>query len=191
MEQENNCSLCGQPLSRYGNKKIKDGVLCRNCIKAASSWLNDDDYLKLSLEDYRKHLEYRESNKEKLAAFKEEKRVTGKYSLYLDETDKQFIISKRKDLKKENADVFSLDDIREVSVYEERYLDGNDVDLCFDVKLDNEQIDNVCFRVNEFPGLMRDSEDYRKTLDLAMSYLDAFENEEGLDFEQAEGEANE
>ena len=91
MDNEKICSLCGQPLSRYGNKKIKDGVLCRNCIKAASPWLSDEDYLNLSLEDYKKHLEYRVKNQEKLEGFKADKSVAGKYSLYLDETGKQFV----------------------------------------------------------------------------------------------------
>lgn len=188
MDNEKICSLCGQPLSRYGNKKIKDGVLCRNCIKAASPWLSDEDYLNLTLEDYKKHLEYREKNQEKLEGFKADKSIAGKYSLYLDETGKQFVISKRKDYKKDNADVIPLEDIKEISIFEERYLDSDDVDICFDVKLDNAQIDNVYFRVNEFPGLVRDSEEHKTTLDLALSYLDAFENEDGLDFEQAEGE---
>ena len=191
MDNEKTCSLCGKPLSKYGNRKIKDGVLCRNCIKAASPWLTEEAYEKLSLDDYRKHLEYRELNKEKLKAFEAAKSIAGKYSLYLDEKNQQFLISKRKDYKKENADVMSLDDIREITIYEERYLDGNDVDICFDMKLKNDQIGDVCFRVNEFPGLIRDSEEHKAALDLALSYLDAFENEDGLDFEQAEGESDE
>ena len=188
MDNEKTCSLCGQPLSRYGNKKILDGVLCRNCIKAASSWLSDEDYLKLSLDDYRKHLEYREKNREKLDAFEADKSVDGKYSLYLDSKDQEFLISKRKDYKKDNADVIDLDDISEITIFEERYLDSDDVDVCFDMKLKNDQISDVRFRVNEFPGLLKDSDEHKAALDLAMAYLDAFENEEGLDFEQAEGE---
>ena len=191
MDNEKTCSLCGEPLSRYGNKKIKDGMLCRNCIKAASPWLTDDDYLRLSVDDYRKHLEYRKANEEKLKAFETARTVAGKYTLYLDEKDQQFAISRRKDFKKDNADVIPLDDIREITIFEERYLDGDDVDICFDMKLKNDQLDNVCFRVNEFPGLVRDSDEHKAALDLALSYLDAFENEDGLDFEQAEGDSNE
>jgi len=188
MNNENTCCLCGEPLSRYGNRKIKDGTLCRNCIKPASAWLNDDDYEKMSLEDFRKHLEYRNENMKVLKAFNTEKKVEGKYSLYLDETKKEFVFSKRKDLLKENADVFSFDEINEISIFEERYGEGDDVDICFDMKLGNPQIDNVYFRVNEFPGLVKESEEHQAAIDLALRYLGAFEEENDIDFEQVEGE---
>ena len=188
MNNENTCCLCGEPLSRYGNKKIKDGMLCRNCIKAASPWLSDEDYEKLTLEEYKEHLAYREANLEKVKAFKDEKSVEGKYALHLDEGKKEFLISKRKDFVKENADVVSFDDIREIAIYEEPYDNTEDVDICFDMKLNNQQIDNIYFRVNEFPGLIKDSEEHQKAITLALSYLDAFESEEGIDFEQVEGE---
>ncbi|MBQ1899725.1 MAG: DUF4428 domain-containing protein [Erysipelotrichaceae bacterium] len=188
MDNERLCSLCGEPLSRYGNKKIKDGVLCRNCIKPASPWLSDSDYEKMSVEDFRKHLEYRNENLKKLDVFKTDKKVEGKYTLYLDEADKRFLISKRKDYKKDNADVFDFDEIKEISIYEEKYGETDDVDICFDIKLENKQIDNVFFRVNEFPGLIRDSKEHKESIDLALSYLAAFEEEEDLHFEQVEGE---
>lgn len=188
MDNERLCSLCGEPLSRYGNKKIKDGALCRNCIKPASPWLSDSDYEKMSVEDFRKHLEYRNENLKKLDVFKTDKKVEGKYTLYLDETDKKFLISKRKDYKKDNADVFDFDEIKEISIYEEKYGETDDVDICFDIKLENRQIDNVFFRVNEFPGLIRDSKEHKESIDLALSYLAAFEEEEDLHFEQVEGE---
>ena len=189
MDNERKCSLCGEPLSRYGNKTIKDGALCRNCIKPASPWLSDEDYGRMTLEDFRKHLVYREENLKKLETFREDKKVEGKYTLYLDEGNDQFLISKRKDYKKENADVISFDDIDEISIFEENYMDTEDVDICFDMKLkNNEEIDNIYFRVNEFPGLIKDSEQHEETISLAMQYLDAFESEEGIDFEQVEGE---
>ncbi len=188
MDNEKICSLCGEPLSRYGNKKIMDGVLCRNCIKPASPWLSDEAYLKLSLEDFKGHLAYREENKKELESFKDSKKVEGKYVLYLDEEGRKFALSKRKDYKKDNADVFGFDQIKEISIYEEKYGDTEDLDVFFDMKLDNKQIDDVLFRVNEFPGLIRDSQEHKNAVDLALGYLEAFEEEEGIDFEQVEGE---
>ncbi len=182
------CVLCGEPLSRYGNKKINGGMLCRNCIKAASPWLEDEDYLKMDLEAFKKHLDYRNANLEKIDAFHCDKKVEGKYTLYLDEENKDFVISKRKDIKKENADVLKLDDIGEISIYEEGYPDSDDVDICFAVKMNGGQIEDIRFRVNEFPGLEKGGKDHEKSIKLAMDYLDAFENEDGLDFEQVEGE---
>ena len=187
-DKPNICCLCGEPLTQYGNKKISDGILCRDCIKAASPWLDDGDYEKMSLEDFKNHLVYREENKEKVKNFRCDKKVEGKYTLYLDEEKKEFLISKRKDYVKENADVVSLDDIREISIFEEKYDDTKDVDILFDLKLKNEQVDNMYFRVNEFPGMEKRSPEYEAALELALAYLAAFEEEDGIDFEQVEGE---
>ena len=188
MDNEKTCSLCGEPLSRYGNKKILDGMLCRNCIKAALDWLSDEDFEKMSLEDYKAHLDYRKQNEEKVEAFESDKTIEGKYTLYLDEKKKEFVISKRKDYKKDNADVISFDDIKEICVYEENYPDSEDVDICFEMKLNNKQIENIRFRVNEFPGLIKESDQHKETIELGLRYLSAFEEEEGIDFEEVKGE---
>ena len=189
MDNSKKCAICGNELTRYGNKQLKDGILCRDCVKLASPWLNDDDYLARDTEAMKKHLEYREMNKEKLKDFVEERSVKGKYSLYLDEDTRQFVISKRKDFKKDNADLLSYDEIEELSIFEEKYSDEQEgVDLLMDIRLSNPEIGNICFRINEFPGLEKDSEDYKKTLSLAFEYLNAFDGEKGIDFEQTEGE---
>lgn len=192
MNNENICSICGETLTKFGNKKLSDGIVCRNCVKKASSWLNDDDYAKRTIEDFRKHLEYRTENMKKLEDFKEERKVEGKYSLYLDEDNREFVISKRKDFRKDNADVLSYEQIQELSIFEQPYPETEDsVDLCMDIKLNNPEIDNIYFRVNEFPGLIKDSAEYKETLDQAFRYYDAFDNEKGIDFEQTEGKKHE
>ena len=40
------CSICGGNLNDFGSKDLKDGVVCRYCVKKASPWLSDEDYLK-------------------------------------------------------------------------------------------------------------------------------------------------
>ena len=174
------CSLCGERLTEFGNKKLKDGILCRNCVKLASSWLEDKDYENRTVEDIRKHLEYRRANLEKLESFTTDRKVEGKYSLYIDEHACQFVFSKRKDLKKENADVIPFSAIREISVIEADYLDEDCADLYFDMVLDHEEIPAIRFRVNEFPGLDKESEEFRKADELAMEYLDTLAQEENI-----------
>ncbi len=142
----------------------------------------------MSLEDYKAHLDYRKQNEEKVEAFESDKTIEGKYTLYLDEKKKEFVISKRKDYKKDNADVVSFDDIKEICVYEENYPDSEDVDICFEMKLNNKQIENIRFRVNEFPGLIKESDQHKEAIELGLRYLSAFEEEEGIDFEEVKGE---
>jgi hypothetical protein len=187
---ENKCSICNEDLARYGNRKLKDGMLCRNCVKLCSEWLSDEDYLNRSVEDMKKHLEYRQLNLDSLDDFKPEKEVTGKYTIYFDEKASEFVVSKKKDFKKDNSDVFRYDDIKEISIFEEQYMDTGSVDLYFDIKLKDHDIDNVCFRINEFPGMEKDSTDYQNTLAKAYEYLDGFEKEKGLAFEKVEESDN-
>ena len=171
--EEAACSLCGEKLTRYGNKLLKDGILCRNCAKLASPWLSSEDYKNLSIEDMKRHMAYREANKEKLEHFLSEKTVEGKYSLYLDETNGQFMISKRKDPIKANADVIPFSAIEEMNIIEEDYLDEEAGDIRFEMKLNGGEIGHLSFRVNEFPGLVKDTEEYEKAKQKAFEYLDA------------------
>ena len=56
------------------------------------------------------------------------------------------------------------------------------------MKLNNKQIENIRFRVNEFPGLIKESDQHKETIELGLRYLSAFEEEEGIDFEEVKGE---
>ena len=179
---DNKCSICGGILTQFGSRNIKDGIVCRYCAKKASPWLNDDDYLKRDAEAFKKHLEYREKNKEKIAKFVPEKEVKGKYTLYLDEDNGEFVISKRKDYKRDNADVLLYKDIISLTIFEELDETGKNYNLLMDIKLRNKEIDNVCFRVNEFPGLQKESKEYKEALDKAYEYLNGVESVNGIDF---------
>jgi len=172
------CSICGEELTKFGNRQLKDGVMCRNCVKLASSWLSEEDYRNRTVEEMKKHLKYREENLEKLAKFKKDRCVEGKYSLYIDDEKKEFVLSKRKDMKKENPDIIPLDAVTEMSVTEEPYKEGEGVNIFFEAVLENEELNTVRLRVNEFPGMTKDDEEYPKVCDTALAYLDALADKE-------------
>ena len=91
MDNLEKCSICNEQLTDYGNKQLKDGVLCRNCVKLASEWLSDEDYKKRSVKDIKKHLKYREDNLKKLEAFKTSREVKGKYTLYIHDGGRKYL----------------------------------------------------------------------------------------------------
>ena len=182
MDNIQKCSMCNEILTAYGNKQLKDGVLCRNCVKLASSFLDDEDYKKRNVEDIKRHLKYREDNLKAIKSFKPNRIIEGKYSLYIDDDNKLFVISKRKDLKKENADVINIDDIYQIHIYEKQYLKQDNVDIYFEAKLDNPEIDKVLFRVNEFSGINILSDEYKQASELALRYLDGLMKD--LDFKE-------
>lgn len=162
------CAVCGKPLTEFGNKKLSDGsMLCRNCAKKASQWLSDEDYQNRSVEDIKKHLTYREENRKKLETFVKSRVVEGKYSLYIDDENRQFAVSKRDDINEDNADVFSFDEIEDIKVYEQPYQDQDSYDIFAEIKVKNPEVGKVLFRVNEFNGLTKDSVEYQFSKQLA------------------------
>ena len=177
-ENVERCSLCNEELTKFGNRDLKDGVLCRNCVKLASSWLSEEDYRNRTVEEMRKHLKYREENRNRLGDFVKDRCVEGKYSLYIDDGKKEFILSKRKDMKKENPDIIPLDHVCEMSVTEEAYKEGEGVDIFFEAVLEDEELDRIRLRVNEFPGMTKDDEEYPKVCETALAYLDALADKE-------------
>ena len=172
-DSEVTCSVCSKKLTRYGSKKLQDGILCRNCVKLASSWYDDKDYAAKTVEQIKEHLQYREANKEKLGNFKAEKAVDGKYSLYVDDNARQFVISKRENLTKENADVFDYDQITNLRIIERKYRNRDGSDIVVEVKLNHPQFERLRFRANEFTALNRESEEYKQAVELAYKYVNA------------------
>ena len=177
---EEECSICGKKLTQFGNKKLKDGILCRTCAKISSRWLSDEDYENRSVEDMQKHLQYRKANLEKLNSFKTDKSVEGKFNLLIDRNKKQFLLSKRLDYIKENPDLIPFDDIEEISIIEENYFDDEGKDIFFEIKLNNDEINKIRFRINEFPGIEENSDEYKKANDLAFVYLNGLIDEEDI-----------
>ena len=176
------CSVCGRQLTKSGNKILKDGYLCRTCAKMSSPWLSDEDFKEKTVEDMKRHLDYRRSNYEKLKDFVDSKVIEGKYSLHLDEEKKELYFAKHRDLERENPDIIPFGDIEEISIVEEQYLKEDGVDVMFEVKLNNDEIKKMYFRVNEFPGINNKTEEYTRTCQIADDYLKALVDE--LDMEE-------
>ena len=174
------CDICGKRLTQFGSKRLKDGWCCRNCAMISSAWLSDADYEEKTISQMKKHLDYRKENYKLLKELKLNHVVNSKYSLYIDQDEEYFLFSKKKNLEIENPDVLKIKDILEISITEESYLgdDEDGVDLYFNIKLDAGEIRNVRFRINEFPNIEIEGEDYNKALNLADAYIDALNNQE-------------
>ncbi len=166
------CSLCNKPLSRYGNIKLCDGFLCRNCASIKSQWLTPDICEKMSVKQMINHFNYRKDNLNKIKDFIEDEKIEGKYTLYINKEDKTFVISKRKDYKGDNADILDAKDVSNISIYEEEYA-NNLVNIIMEIKLNNPNISLVSFRVNEFNAIEIGSDVYSQTLDEATKYFNA------------------
>lgn len=103
------CDFCGEQIRFLGNRKVEDGNMCKNCAEKLSPWFSDRRHT--TAEEIRAQLEYRERNRERVAAFRES-RVLGEYcTVHLDD-EKQAFIPLRPGLRmSDNPDVFDLSDV--------------------------------------------------------------------------------
>ena len=62
------CSICGGEIGLLGNRKLEDGNMCKNCAAKLSPWFSERR--SSTVEEIKAQLDYREANKEKVAAFR-------------------------------------------------------------------------------------------------------------------------
>ena len=127
------CDICGGEIGLLGNRKLEDGNCCKKCAKKLSPWFNERRHSTVA--DIRDQIEYREKNKEAVAAF----RVTHSFGegmkVLVDENARKFMVTRASSLEDANPDVLDFDqatacdlDIRESKdeVYREvRDSDGS------------------------------------------------------------------
>lgn len=173
MEMTGKCSVCKEDLTMFGSKELKNGVLCRNCAKKVSSWITDEELKLKSINGIKIHLRNREKNMEKLAGFNPDTTVEGKYTLYIDKEKKAFAVSKKSDFRADNADVIPARIVKSIELKCLPYEDTENLDVYLIADVRNRMFDKVCYRVNEFPGLEKDSVELNDALMLGKSYIKA------------------
>ena len=61
------CDFCGEKIGLLGNRKLEDGNMCKECAEKLSPWMTDRKHE--TVEEIRRHLNYREENKRRLMSF--------------------------------------------------------------------------------------------------------------------------
>lgn len=103
------CAFCGKELGVFGKKKLEDGVMCGDCQKKLSPWFTERK--ESTIAEIQEQLDYREANKEKVAAFNTT-RTFGTYTkLLLDEDKRKFMVTSARNLAEANPDVLSFSDV--------------------------------------------------------------------------------
>ena len=103
------CAICGDEIKLLGNRKLEDGNLCKNCADKLSPWF--DDRRNSTVAQIKAQLEYREDNKEKVAAFRTTRTLGERTKVLLDENAGRFMVTSARDLQKENPDVLEFSDV--------------------------------------------------------------------------------
>ena len=106
------CSVCDGEIGLLGNRKLEDGNLCKECAKKLSRWF--DARRHSTVEQIKAQLEYREANKEKVAAFCVTRSFGEGTKVLLDEDAGLFMVtaeSSPQRLAEENPDVLAFSDV--------------------------------------------------------------------------------
>ncbi len=161
----NKCSICFKPLTLYGSISCKNGILCRDCAGKCSPFLSEQQIMEKTVAEMREHLEYREKNRELLKNLHFHKAVEGRNTLYVDDSAEYFLLGKSDDLVNENCDVFRTGDIEDILVTRSYQSDNEDsVNINLSISMNNPQIRNARIRINLFPDIQRNSNEYKQAI---------------------------
>ena len=101
--QKKQCAFCGGEIGMLGNKKLEDGDMCKNCASKLSPWF--DDRRHSTVAQIGEQLAYREKNKEAVAQFQTTRKLGKETKVYLDETNRKFMITRSDNPVEVNPDV--------------------------------------------------------------------------------------
>jgi len=111
--EKKTCAFCGGDIGLFGNRKLEDGNMCKECAEKLSPWF--DERRHSTVEQIGQQLEYREANKAKVAAFNITRTLGGHTKVHIDEDAGVFVVTSAGSLMTANPDVIALADVTGVS----------------------------------------------------------------------------
>jgi hypothetical protein len=160
------CDICGEKIGLLGNRKLEDGNLCKDCAKKLSPWFSERRHS--TVDDIKQQLDYREANREKVAAFHTTRTLGKNMKVLFDEDAEKFMVTSARDLNEANPDVLAFSDVtgcnldidedkteimrktpdgKEVSYIPPRYTYSYDFKITINVN--NPYFDEISFRLND------------------------------------------
>lgn len=103
------CGVCGDKIGLFGNRKLTDANLCKNCAAKLSPWFSDRR--SSTLEEIKAQLAYREENKQKVAAFHPTLTLGKNTKVLIDEDARRFLVTSERNWQNANPDVIDIGDV--------------------------------------------------------------------------------
>ena len=103
------CDICGEKIGLLGNRKLKDGNLCKDCASKLSPFFSERR--ESTIDEIKEQLAYREANKAKVASFKPTKTIGGNMTMAFDENKKQWLASRSSKWQSGNPDILDFDQV--------------------------------------------------------------------------------
>ncbi|MGN1399490.1 MAG: DUF4428 domain-containing protein [Erysipelotrichaceae bacterium] len=146
------CDICGNQIGLFGNRKVEDGNVCKDCASKLSPFFSDRR--KSTIAEIKQQLQYRQQNEINLKSFNPTKIVGKSWKVYVDDSSAKFVVANN-DYRKNNADLIDLKSVCyfKVTVSEEKdelFIEDNDGNQVSYVppRYDYEYDFNVELRVN-------------------------------------------
>lgn len=99
------CAICGKQYGLLGGTEIADGHLCNDCRHKFSPYASG--IKKMTTEDVKRHLAYREKNQVLLSSFNPSVVIGTDEKFYFDESKGNFIITRKTNWRDANPDIVS------------------------------------------------------------------------------------
>lgn len=103
------CAFCGGEIGLLGNRKLEDGNMCKDCAKKLSPWFSDRR--NCTVAEIQGQLDYRETNREKVASFRTTRTLGENTKVLLDEDAGTFMVTSARNLQEANPDVLAFADV--------------------------------------------------------------------------------
>ena len=111
--KKQDCEICGKEVGMLGYKKLKDGEICKDCVKLLSPWF--EDRKESTVAQIMAQIAYREQNAKEHENFTISRKIGDEeYYMYIEEVSgvpTRFFVTCRSDYKAENPDIISFKDV--------------------------------------------------------------------------------
>ena len=111
--KKKDCEICGKEVGLLGYKKLKDGEICKDCVKLLSPWF--EDRRESTVAEIKEQLVYRQRNAKEHENFTITRKIGDEeYYMYIEEVNgvpTRFFVTNRSDYKSENPDIISFKDV--------------------------------------------------------------------------------
>ncbi len=177
--EKKSCDICGGEIGLLGNRKLEDGNLCKECAAKLSPFFSERR--RSTVEQIREQLDYREANKERVAALNVTRTLGGSTKVLLDEDAGRFVVTSASRWRDANPDVIDFSQVtgcdtetRETRT--ELYREGSegeresydpprydiDYDMYLTIHVNSPYFDEIAFKVNDYRIEERYSVEFRE-----------------------------
>ena len=173
------CDICGAKIGLFGNRKLDDGNMCKDCAALLSPFTTDRR--KTNINDIKGHLAYREDNKTRVAVFNATRTIGGKTRVIIDEDARKFLVTSSNRWQAENPDIIDFSQVtgcqteiresrteikrkdsegKEISYNPPKY--DIDYDFYITININSPWFSDISFKINDNRVDMLGSVEYRE-----------------------------